>query len=74
MWVPPRPGIEPMSPALAGAFFTTEPPGKPYLLSFQPTKNRVDFPTLCHLISLRTHDPHFTGDKTKARSWGQNND
>ena len=25
------PGIEPMSPALAGIFFTTEPPGKPYV-------------------------------------------
>ena len=25
----PHPGIEPMSPALAGGFFTTEPPGKP---------------------------------------------
>ena len=25
-------GIEPMSPALAGGFFTTEPPGKPFLL------------------------------------------
>ena len=25
----PDPGIEPMSPALAGRFFTTEPPGKP---------------------------------------------
>ena len=24
----PSPGIEPMSPALAGRFFTTEPPGK----------------------------------------------
>ena len=23
------PGIEPTSPALAGGFFTTEPPGKP---------------------------------------------
>ena len=30
----PDPGVEPMSlasPALAGDFFTTEPPGKPYL-------------------------------------------
>ena len=34
-WVPfpspgdlPDPGIEPTSPALAGGFFTTEPPGK----------------------------------------------
>ena len=25
----PRPGIEPGSPASAGAFFSTEPPGKP---------------------------------------------
>ena len=28
-WDLPAPGIEPMSPALAGGFFTTEPPGKP---------------------------------------------
>ena len=26
----PRLGIKPMSPVLAGGFFTTEPPGKPY--------------------------------------------
>ena len=31
MWDLPGPGIEPMSPALTGGFFTTEPPGKPYL-------------------------------------------
>ena len=29
MWDPPRPGIEPVSPALAGRFSTTAPPGKP---------------------------------------------
>ena len=28
MWDLPRPGIEPMSPALAGRFLTTVPPGK----------------------------------------------
>ena len=28
----PGPGIEPVSPALADGFFTTEPPGKPSLL------------------------------------------
>ena len=27
----PDPGIEFKSPALAGGFFTTEPPGKPFL-------------------------------------------
>ena len=26
---PPNPGIKPPSPALAGGFFTAEPPGKP---------------------------------------------
>ena len=29
MWDPPRPGLEPVSPALAGRFSTTMPPGKP---------------------------------------------
>ena len=29
MWDPPRPGLEPVSPALAGRFSTTTPPGKP---------------------------------------------
>ena len=29
-WAFPKSGIEPVSPALAGGFFTTEPPGKPY--------------------------------------------
>ena len=35
MWDLPRPGLEPMSPALAGGFLTTAPPGKPlkYILS-----------------------------------------
>ena len=29
MWDLPRPGLEPVSPALAGGFLTTAPPGKP---------------------------------------------
>ena len=35
MWDPPRPGLEPVSPALAGRLSTTAPPGKPdkYLLN-----------------------------------------
>ena len=33
MWDLPGPGLEPMSPALAGGFSTTEPPGKPYFLN-----------------------------------------
>ena len=34
MWDLPRPGLEPVSPALAGRFLTTEPPGKSPLISF----------------------------------------
>ena len=31
MWDPPRPGLEPVSPALAGRLPTTAPPGKPII-------------------------------------------
>ena len=34
MWDPPRPGLEPVSPALAGRFSTTAPPGKPDSMQF----------------------------------------
>ena len=37
MWDLSRPGIEPVSPALAGGFFTTEPPGKPDDFPFAPS-------------------------------------
>ena len=44
----PDPGIEFMSPALADGFFTTEPPGKPYMDSIvlQPPKAIID-PGIC---------------------------
>ena len=34
MWDLPRPGLEPVSPALAGRFSTTAPPGKPLIITF----------------------------------------
>ncbi|KAJ8796338.1 hypothetical protein J1605_018016 [Eschrichtius robustus] len=34
MWDLPRPGLEPVSPALAGRFSTTAPPGKPECFLF----------------------------------------
>ena len=34
MWDLRRPGLEPVSPALAGRFSTTAPPGKPYATHF----------------------------------------
>ena len=33
MWDLPRPGLKPASPALAGRFSTTAPPGKPLLFN-----------------------------------------
>ena len=35
MWNLPRPGLEPVSPALAGRFSTIVPPGKPWQSYFQ---------------------------------------
>ena len=35
MWDLPRPGLKPVSPALAGRFSTTAPPGKPILPIFE---------------------------------------
>ena len=34
MWDLPGLGLKPVSPALAGGFLTTAPPGKPYLVNF----------------------------------------
>ena len=34
MWDLPRPGLEPVSPALAGRYTTTAPPGKPTHTAF----------------------------------------
>ena len=35
MWDLPGPGIEPVSPELAGGFLTTAPPGKSMTISFE---------------------------------------
>ena len=45
MWGLPGPGLEPVSPALAGGFLTTVPPGKPRLasLSVWPVDSWVEF-------------------------------
>ena len=39
MWDLPRPGLEPVSPALAGRFSTTAPPGKPVMVVEMTTKD-----------------------------------
>ena len=56
MWALPGPGIEPLSPALAGGFFTTEPPEKPaffiYYLEYFYKENYVP-PLHLQLVSTQ---------------------
>ena len=40
----PRPGIEPKSPALAGGFLSSDPPGKTYLDSDYPLDTILSTP------------------------------
>ena len=51
----PDPGIKPASPALAGRFFTTEPPGKPTRISY---------------VGLKPFERSGTEDKFQ-RNWGE---
>ena len=44
MWNFPRPGIEPKSPALAGGFLSSDPPGKTYLNSDYPLDTILSTP------------------------------
>ena len=49
MWDLPRPGLEPVCPALAGRFSTTAPPGKPFPLVFEVLHN-LGLPSLTNPI------------------------
>ena len=48
MWDLPRPGLEPMSPALAGGLPATAPPGKPHKVILR----QIIFQTIWILIKL----------------------
>ena len=51
MWDLPGPGIELMSPPLAGGFFTTELPGNPFYVvltqSFRPFYSQKESSVMC---------------------------
>ena len=53
MWDLPRPGLEPVSPALAGRLSTTAPPGKP------PVHIFLSFILECSLITQKQFEVHF---------------
>ena len=48
MWDLPRPGLEPVSPALAGRFSTTAPPGKPFFFFYT-------FTAVTHICTCKTY-------------------
>ena len=52
MWDLPRPGLEPVSPALAGRFSTTAPPGKPWNDIFKAMKGKSLQPTILYPVRL----------------------
>ena len=57
MWDLPRPGLEPVSPALAGRFSTTAPPGKPWIYLFElvillPLDKYLEKELLDHMVVL----------------------
>ena len=52
MWDLPGPGFEPMSPALAGGFLTTAPPGKPYMAILKQISRIICQLELCLLVYL----------------------
>ena len=50
LWDPPGPPIEPVSPELAGGFFTIEPPGKPhpYFIDEESEAQKAEYLTQSH--------------------------
>ena len=74
MWELPESGIEPISPALAGGFFTTDPPWKP-LNEFLKAKCElasVEQLELQHMGILHVFTSYFHGPLPGAdeKEWG----
>ena len=80
MWDLPRPGLEPMSPALAGGFSTTVPPGKPQMVlkdkfyrtfkdrslpNFQTVEKEVKLPSQSN-TDTRTRQRRYMKGKSRA--------
>ena len=65
MWDLPGTGIEPVSPALAGRSFTTDPPGKPWSPRFL-IKNRKTDGSVLGLFPSRCIAVQMGGDKSQC--------
>ena len=70
MWDPPRPGLEPVSPALAGRFSTTAPPGKPYVVVFARSWEHVSSGSSYYTVLILPlyHDTEkYSDESTKLK-------
>ena len=61
MWDLPGPGLEPVSPALAGGFLTAAPPGKPPNVSF--------FCPFFIRVSFSSHEFSYQKKKASRSQW-----
>ena len=70
----PKPGIKPMSPALADGFFTTEPPGKPnisFICSWLSYKWNNFMSSIVYLPMAQTVKNLPAMQETRVQSLGQ---
>ena len=59
MWDPPWPGIQPVSPALAGGFLATGPPGSPHHWILKQPESRL---SNCPLFTNKETETERSGD------------
>ena len=75
MWDLPRPGVEPVSPALAGGFLTTAPPGKPLVGALNPPAARGRYGPTCPvvhlLLQMRPGEGALGAAGSSAFVWGE---
>ena len=72
-WDPPKPLIESASPVLAGGFFSTEPPGKPYfvhlLMRYFLSYPWILFTRISEIPKLRLEPVEISQAKSGERQW-----
>ena len=70
IWELAGPGIKPVSPALTGGFFTTEPPGKPFQSSFNNlfTGDILIHLLLLNVINQRRFDIHLLNKSLRPQA------
>ena len=69
MWDLPGPGLEPVSPALAGRFSTTAPPGKPRKTTFDINHSKIFFDPPPGVREIKTKINKWAFIKMSCFTW-----